>query len=147
MAATLDQLTGGRLVMFYDYGQQLREHRACHLAYPDDVHPRVAETVDGIRLIMNPWRADAAITASQGAYGVTDATCTPTPVRRPHPPIWFGKTHPGTALDYRYAALGVTWLRACVSPEAAALLPLAGHSEPHLARTARWPAVPAPRAR
>ncbi|MBA2470253.1 MAG: LLM class flavin-dependent oxidoreductase [Chloroflexia bacterium] len=95
MTATLDQLTGGRFVMFYDYGQQLREHRAYHFHYPDDVDQRVAETIDGIRLIRDLWNAEAATTASHGAHGVTDATCTPTPVRRPHPPIWFGETHPG----------------------------------------------------
>lgn len=95
MAATLDQLTGGRFVMFYDYGQQLREHRAYHLAYPDDVDQRVADTIDGVRLIVDLWKAEAATTASHGAYGVTGATCTPTPVQRPHPPIWFGETHPG----------------------------------------------------
>ncbi|MDQ3653495.1 MAG: LLM class flavin-dependent oxidoreductase [Chloroflexota bacterium] len=95
MAATLDQLTGGRFVMFYDYGQQRREHRAYHLAYPDDVDQRVADTIDGIRLILNLWNAEATTTASHGAYGVTDAVCTPTPAQRPHPPIWFGETHPG----------------------------------------------------
>ncbi len=95
MAATLDQLTDGRFVMFYDYGQQLREHRAYHLVYPDAVDQRVADTVDGIRLILDLWTAEASTSASYGAYDVTEATCTPTPMRRPHPPIWFGETHPG----------------------------------------------------
>lgn len=95
MATTLDQLTDGRFVMFYDYGQQLREHQAYHLPYPAEVDQRVAETVDGIRLIMDLWRAEGPATAAHGAFGVTDATCTPGPLQRPHPPIWFGETHPG----------------------------------------------------
>ncbi len=94
MTATLDQLTDGRFVMFYDYGQQLREHRAYRLDYPDEVDQRVAETVDGIRLIVDLWRAEAPATVSHGSFRVTDATCTPGPSQRPHPPIWFGETHP-----------------------------------------------------
>ncbi len=95
MTATLDQLTDGRFVMFYDYGQQLREHRAYHFAYPDEVDQRVTETVDGIRLIMDLWQAEAPITVTHGSFGVTDATCTPVPVQRPLPPVWFGETQPG----------------------------------------------------
>jgi len=95
MAGTLDQLTAGRFIMFYDYGQQLREHRAYHFPYPDDVDQRVAETIDGIRLIRDIWAADRPTSVTHGLSGVTDATCTPGPVQRPHPPIWFGETHPG----------------------------------------------------
>ncbi len=95
MAATLDQLTAGRFVLFYDYGQQLREHRAYHFPYPDDVDQRVAETLDGVRLIRDLWCADRPTSVAHGLIGVTNATCTPGPVQRPHPPIWFGETHPG----------------------------------------------------
>ncbi len=95
MATTLDQLTHGRFVMFYDYVQQLREHRAYHLTYPDELNQRVAKTIDGIRLIVDLWGAARPIRAAHGVYGVTNATCTPGPVQRPHPPIWFGETHPG----------------------------------------------------
>ncbi len=107
MAATLDQLTSGRFIMFYDYGQQIRENRAYHLPYPDEVDQRVAETVDGIRLIVDLWSANMPITSTHGALTVTDATCTPTPLQKPHPPIWFGEVHPG--LLAACAELGQGW--------------------------------------
>ena len=93
MSATLDHLTGGRFVLFYDYGQQVRENRAYHLPYPEDVEQRVAETVDGARLIRDLWMADKPVTVSHGKSGVTGATCMPLPVTAP--PIWFGEVHPG----------------------------------------------------
>jgi alkanesulfonate monooxygenase SsuD/methylene tetrahydromethanopterin reductase-like flavin-dependent oxidoreductase (luciferase family) len=83
MSSTLDHLTGGRFIMFYDYGQQLRENRAYQ------------ETVDGIRLIRDLWSASSPLTSSHGAFGVAEATCTPLPVQQPHPPIWFGEVQPG----------------------------------------------------
>jgi len=95
MAATLDQLTAGRFIMFYDHGHQAREHHAYHFPYPDDAGRRVAETVDGIRLILDLWTEDGLVTSSHGAFGVTDATCAPRPVQQPHPPIWFGEVQPG----------------------------------------------------
>lgn len=95
MSATLDHLSGGRFIMFYDHGQQVRENRAYHLPYPEEVDQRVAETVDGIRLIRDLWTASSPTTVAHGSFGVTDATCTPLPVQQPHPPIWFGEVHPG----------------------------------------------------
>ncbi len=107
MTATLDHLTGGRFILFYDYGQQLRENRAYHLPYPDEVDQRVAETVDGVRLIRDLWTTDGQVTVTHGPYAVTDASATPGPDQRPHPPIWFGETNPG--LLAACAELGQGW--------------------------------------
>jgi len=107
MAATLDQLSGGRLIMFYDFGRQAREHHAYHLPYPDDVEVRVRETVDGIVLIRDLWAAGSVpLTLSHGAYGVANATCTPGPAQADIP-IWFGETEAGL-LD-ACAAFGHGW--------------------------------------
>lgn len=95
MAATLDQLSGGRFVMFYDFGRQAREHHAYSLPYPDDVDIRVRETVDGIALIRDLWATGSTpLTVSHGAYGVTEATCTPVPAQS-EVPIWFGEVEEG----------------------------------------------------
>ncbi|MGC4190801.1 MAG: LLM class flavin-dependent oxidoreductase [Thermomicrobiales bacterium] len=95
MAATLDQLSGGRLIMFYDFGRQAREHHAYQLPYPDDADVRVRETVDGISLVRDLWAAGAMpLTATYGAYGVTDATSTPAPMQS-EVPVWFGETESG----------------------------------------------------
>ncbi|MGC4107921.1 MAG: LLM class flavin-dependent oxidoreductase [Thermomicrobiales bacterium] len=107
MAATLDQLSGGRLIMFYDFGRQAREHHAYHLPYPDDVNARVQDTIDGITLIRELWATGSApLTTTRGAYGVTDATCTPSPAKA-EIPIWFGETEEGL-LD-ACAAFGHGW--------------------------------------
>lgn len=94
MGATLDQLTEGRLTIFYDYGQQLREHHAYHLPYPPDVDTRAEQTIEGIRLMLELWQAEGSVTSAGEDYAVTNAVCNPGPVQRPHPPIWFGETQP-----------------------------------------------------
>jgi alkanesulfonate monooxygenase SsuD/methylene tetrahydromethanopterin reductase-like flavin-dependent oxidoreductase (luciferase family) len=95
MTATLDQLTGGRFIMFYDFGRQERENRAYHLPYPADVDARVAQTVEGIDLIKSLWTADAPVTFNGATYSVSNAVCHPAPVQHPHPPIWFGEIESG----------------------------------------------------
>lgn len=115
MTATLDQISGGRFILFYDYGQQLRENRAYSLPYPDAVDDRVRETVDGIRLIKELWTATEPTTIHSGSFSVVDATCTPGPVQSPHPPIWFGEVHPG--LLAACAELGQGWNTTPVSIE------------------------------
>lgn len=107
MSATLDHLTSGRFIMFYDYGQQLRENRAYHLPYPEEVDQRVAQTVDGIRLILDLWSANAPVTSARGTFAVTGATCTPVPSQTPHPPVWFGEVHLG--LLAACAEIGQGW--------------------------------------
>ncbi len=95
MIATLDQVTAGRLILFYDFGRQQREHLAYHLPYPDDVETRVRETVDGVRLILDLWAADGPVSIQHGPYGVTNAVAADRPFQQPHPPIWFGEVEPG----------------------------------------------------
>lgn len=95
MIATLDQLTAGRLILFYDFGRQQREHLAYHLPYPEDVETRVQETIDGLKLILDLWSADAPLSVQHGPYTVTDAVSAYGPAKQPHPPIWFGEVERG----------------------------------------------------
>jgi alkanesulfonate monooxygenase SsuD/methylene tetrahydromethanopterin reductase-like flavin-dependent oxidoreductase (luciferase family) len=115
MTATLDRISGGRFILFYDYGQQLRENRAYGLPYPDAVEDRVMDTVDGIRLIKALWSASEPTSTSSGSFKVHEATCTPLPVQQPHPPIWFGEVQPG--LLAACAELGQGWNTTPVSIE------------------------------
>ena len=107
MAATLDQLSEGRLTIFYDFGQQPREHHAYHLPYPLDVDTRADQTVEGIRLMLELWQAEGPVTSDGEDYAVTNAVCNPGPVQHPHPPIWFGETQP--ALLRACAEFGQGW--------------------------------------
>lgn len=97
MIATLDQVTSGRLILFYDFGRQQREHQAYHLLYPDDVQTRVAETIDGLRLILDLWSTDAPLSTRHGPYAVTNAVAAYGPAQQSHPrpPIWFGEIEAG----------------------------------------------------
>ncbi|HEU0163976.1 MAG TPA: LLM class flavin-dependent oxidoreductase [Thermomicrobiales bacterium] len=95
MIGTLDQVAEGRLILFYDFGRQQREHLAYHLPYPDDVDVRVRETIDGLKLILDLWSANSPLSTTRGPYGVTNAVANHGPVQQPHPPIWFGEVEEG----------------------------------------------------
>jgi alkanesulfonate monooxygenase SsuD/methylene tetrahydromethanopterin reductase-like flavin-dependent oxidoreductase (luciferase family) len=95
MAATLDQISGGRLVHFMDCGYMRREYVNYGLPWDDDVETRIANLVEATELILALWAADEPLTRTGATYAVTDAVCTPKPVQQPHPPIWFGEATPG----------------------------------------------------
>ncbi len=107
MGATLDQITNGRFILFYDFGRQLRENRAYGLPFPDDPEQRDAETIAGIRLIRDLWTADEPLSGDYGPFTLDGATCAPGPVQQPHPPIWFGEPDP--TLLTACAELGQGW--------------------------------------
>ncbi len=94
MIATIDQLSGGRFIIFFDFGRQQREHLSYGLPYPEDVNQRAQEAVHGIELIRDLWSATEPLTATRGPFSVANAVCNPGPVQQPHPPIWFGEMEP-----------------------------------------------------
>jgi alkanesulfonate monooxygenase SsuD/methylene tetrahydromethanopterin reductase-like flavin-dependent oxidoreductase (luciferase family) len=95
MAATLDQISGGRLIHFMDCGYMRREYVNYGLPWDDDVDTRIAKLVEATELILALWASDGPLTHRGAAYEVTDAVCTPKPVQQPHPPLWFGEATPG----------------------------------------------------
>lgn len=94
MIATLDAISNGRFIVFFDFGRQQREHLCYGLPYPDDVDQRAREAVQGAELMIDLWTADGPVSVTLGPFSVTNAVCTPKPVQRPHPPIWFGEIEP-----------------------------------------------------
>lgn len=107
MAATLDQLSGGRLIHFMDCGYMGREYVAYGLPWDEALDDRVARLAEAIALIRALWTMDGPVTHDGRFYQVTEAVCRPQPVQRPHPPLWFGETTPGV-LDL-CARLGDGW--------------------------------------
>lgn len=107
MTATLDQISGGRFIYFIDGGYGRAEHAAYGLAYPETMEERVQEVVDGLAITLALWQADQPVTIMQGRYHLDAATCTPLPVQKPHPPVWFGEAHP--ALLEATARYGQGW--------------------------------------
>jgi alkanesulfonate monooxygenase SsuD/methylene tetrahydromethanopterin reductase-like flavin-dependent oxidoreductase (luciferase family) len=104
MAATLDQIAGGRLIHFIDTGTQRREHLAYGLPWSDKAEEQSARLVESIELMIGLWTADRPIDYAGFYYQVAGAVCLPAPIQQPHPPIWLGEAHPAT-LDIcaRYA--------------------------------------------
>ncbi|MGH2458807.1 MAG: LLM class flavin-dependent oxidoreductase [Chloroflexota bacterium] len=90
MAATLDALSGGRLIFFYDVGGNGTESNA----YGYDV-PGLAERIDrldeGLELIRRLWTAEEPVSFAGRHYHLDRAICRPKPVQRPAPAIWLGE--------------------------------------------------------
>lgn len=90
MAATLDALSGGRLIFFYDLGGSEPESSA-YGYQPPPLDERITRMDEGLSLIRTLWTADSPVSFT-GAYYRTDrAVCLPRPRQNPTPPIWLGE--------------------------------------------------------
>lgn len=94
MAATLDRISGGRLIHFLDCGYQRREYVNYGLPWREDMEDRIADLVEATELILELWRADRPVTFRGKRWQTTDAICEPKPLQQPHPPLWFGEAAP-----------------------------------------------------
>lgn len=102
MAATLDQLCTGRLVLTVGTGWQRAEFEALGVPY----ERRGARLDDTIEVCTRLWSGEPT-TLTNGAAAFVGATCAPTPVRR-SVPIWFGGPANAT-MAARVARLGHGW--------------------------------------
>lgn len=104
MAATVDQISGGRLIHFFDAGNNAREHKAYGLPWFDSADERIARMTEALELQLALWTAKEPITIAGKYYHVDNAVCQPQPIQQPHPPIWLGEAHPAIlAACARYA--------------------------------------------
>ena len=87
--ATLDQLSGGRVIVGVGLGDGTRSYPA----YGLPPERRVRRFADGIRLMKRLWTEPRVSFAGDFAR-LENAALEPKPVQRPHPPIWFGAHHP-----------------------------------------------------
>jgi probable F420-dependent oxidoreductase len=85
---TVDQLSGGRLVVGVGLGTPRND-----AAFGVDSATRVVRFVEGIRLMKALW-TEPRITFAGRFFQLDGAAMEPKPVQRPHPPIWFGGSHP-----------------------------------------------------
>ncbi|MGH7920308.1 MAG: LLM class flavin-dependent oxidoreductase, partial [Candidatus Dormibacteraceae bacterium] len=90
MVATLDQISGGRVVYFLDAGRNAREQLAYGLPRPEDPQIVIEQVEEGLRLCQELWAAERPIDFDGRWYRLAQAICTPAPAQRPHPPVWFG---------------------------------------------------------
>jgi len=92
MVATLDVITGGRVILFYDYGWRRAEFDAYGFAFEASDDERAAKMIEGIEIIKGMLTHER-FTYRGRFYSVRDALCEPQPVQRPLPPIWMGETN------------------------------------------------------
>jgi probable F420-dependent oxidoreductase len=83
--ATLDQLSGGRLIV----GVGLGERTDYYPAFGIPASHRPARFMEGLRLVKRLWTEEDVTFASRFWQG-EGLTAQPKPVQRPHPPLWFG---------------------------------------------------------
>ena len=91
MAATLDAISGGRLIFFYDCGWQEPEVRAYGLPWPDE-EERIGRMDEGLTLIDALWRADEPLSFDGRYFHTDNAICRPKPAQQPRPPVWLGES-------------------------------------------------------
>jgi probable F420-dependent oxidoreductase len=87
--ATVDQLSGGRLVVGVGLGGRLQLYPA--FGIPPE--RRVRRFTEGLEVMKRLWREDR-VTFKGEFWQLDNAAMAPKPVQRPHPPIWFGARHP-----------------------------------------------------
>ncbi|HEX2037407.1 MAG TPA: LLM class flavin-dependent oxidoreductase [Chloroflexota bacterium] len=103
MAATLQLLTGGRLILGLGAGWMEREYRA--YGYPFPPAPvRLQQLSEAVQLIRRMW-TDAPASFRGRHYRIEEAYCQPLP--RPAPPIMIGAA--GEQLALRIVARHADW--------------------------------------
>ena len=88
MAATLDVISGGRLILGLGAGWHKREYEAYGIPFRRD-GIRVSRLEEAVKVIKKMW-TQPATTFKGKHYVVKDARCEPKPIQKPHPPIWIG---------------------------------------------------------
>ncbi len=88
MAAAVDQLSGGRLVLGVGAGWNVAEHEAFGIPFPP-IKRRMDDLEDGIEVIKRLWTGDSV--SYDGRHtSLKNAVSHPVPAQRPHPPLLVG---------------------------------------------------------
>jgi probable F420-dependent oxidoreductase len=87
--ATLDQLSGGRLIVGVGLGGNPKVYPAFGLT----AERRAARFAEGLRVMKRLW-TEPQMTADGEFYRLENASLQPRPLQTPHPPLWFGGHHP-----------------------------------------------------
>jgi len=106
--ASLDHLTGGRLILGIGIGGQAEAYPAFGLT----AEHRVSRFEEGIRLMKRLW-TESAVDFPGRFWQLKGVTIEPKPLQKPHPPLWFGG-QAAPALK-RAVRLGDGWMGAGAS--------------------------------
>ncbi len=88
MAATVDNISNGRLEFGIGAGVQKNEHNAYGFPFPS-TKARIERMNEAVEIIKNLWTEEKA-SYNGKHYVIRDAACEPKPVQKPHPPIIIG---------------------------------------------------------
>ena len=88
MAASIDNMSGGRLNFGVGAGWKEVEYKAYGYPFPPP-DTRIRQLNDSLEITKLMWTEERA-TYEGRFYSVKDAICSPKPIQRPHPPIWIG---------------------------------------------------------
>jgi F420-dependent oxidoreductase-like protein len=88
MAAAVDELSGGRLVLGVGAGWNESEHRAFGIPFPP-VKQRMDMLEEGVQVVRRLF-TDEPASFSGRHYSLDGAVMRPKPVQRPHPPLLVG---------------------------------------------------------
>src|SRR5271169_4332142 len=86
--ASIDNISGGRLIAGLGAGWFKEEYDAYNYPYPSNAE-RMEQLADGIKVLKAMWTQEAA-TYSGRFFKVQKAFCNPKPVQKPYPPIMIG---------------------------------------------------------
>jgi F420-dependent oxidoreductase-like protein len=90
MAASVDNVSGGRLNFGIGAGWKEAEYNAYGYSFPSP-DTRIRQLNDTLEIAKRMWTEERA-TYEGKYYKVKDAICSPKTVQKPHPPIWIGGT-------------------------------------------------------
>jgi F420-dependent oxidoreductase-like protein len=88
MAATVDNISNGRLELGIGAGVQKNEHNAYGFSFLTS-KTRIERLDEAVEIIKKLWTKDKA-SYNGKYYTIQDAVCEPKPVQKPHPPITIG---------------------------------------------------------
>lgn len=88
MAATLDHIANGRLILGYGAGWFVQEYEAYGYDFPS-IRTRLDQLEEGLEILKRMWTEETP-TFHGIHYHVENARCWPPPTRKPHPPILVG---------------------------------------------------------
>ncbi len=88
MAATVDNISNGRLELGIGAGVQKKEHDAYGFPFPSS-KARIERLNEAVKIIKKMWTEEKASYTGKH-YVIRDAFCEPKPVQKPYPPITIG---------------------------------------------------------
>jgi len=88
MAATVDNISDGRLELAIGAGVQQNEHNAYGFPFPSS-KARIERLNEAVEIIKTMWTEEKA-SYNGKHYSIQNAVCEPKPLQKPHPPITIG---------------------------------------------------------